>query len=118
VQAAATLPTLVARHASLDVGFITLAGRTRAAFEIVAMGVLPDWHRRGIGRALVEAGVRLAKSRAARLLQVKTLGASHPSEAYARTRAFYDALGFLPLEETICVWGEANPCLILVKPLA
>lgn len=29
---------------------------------------------------------------------------------------FYEAMGFLPLEETD-LWGEATPCLIMVKPL-
>jgi hypothetical protein len=48
---------------------------------------------------------------------VKTLGPSHPSEAFARTRRFYEALGFIPIEETTAFWGESNPCLILVKSL-
>jgi len=37
---------------------------------------------------------------------------------YARTRAFYRALGFLPLEERTDIWGPENPCLISVKALA
>lgn len=48
------------------------------------------------------------------MLQVKTLGARHPDEGYARTRAFYRAVGFLPLEETDDLW-PGNPCLIMVK---
>jgi hypothetical protein len=28
------------------------------------------------------------------------------------------AVGFIPLEESTTVWGAANPCLIMVKPLA
>jgi hypothetical protein len=52
-----------------------------------------------------------------RLLQVKTLGPSMPDEGYGKTRAFYAALGFLPLEETMAFWGEENPTLIMVKAL-
>ena len=53
-----------------------------------------------------------------RLLQVKTLGPSGASEEYALdARAFYEAIGFLPLEERTDIWGPANPCLIMVKPL-
>jgi hypothetical protein len=48
---------------------------------------------------------------------VKTLGPSHPDVHYARTRSFYEALGFIGLEETTAFWGEANPCLIMVKAL-
>ena len=50
------------------------------------------------------------------LLQVKTLGPTRPSEHYDRTRAFYAALGFQPLEEIHDLW-PGNPCLIMVKPL-
>lgn len=51
-----------------------------------------------------------------RLLEIKTLGASHPDKGYARTRHFYEGVGFLALEET-GLWGEGTPCLIMVKPV-
>jgi ribosomal protein S18 acetylase RimI-like enzyme len=81
------------------------------------MAVDPAHHRQGIGRALVGAAASSAAERGERLLQVKTLGPSHPSEGYRRTRAFHDALGFLPVEETTAYWGDANPCLVMVKIL-
>jgi GNAT superfamily N-acetyltransferase len=118
VEAARTSPTLIATEEGADVGFLTLKAQTRQAAEITAMGVLPNWHRHGIGRALVGEAFLLARNQGARLLQVKTLGPSHPSEAYARTRAFYEALDFIPLEETTSFWGVGNPCLILVSVLA
>jgi hypothetical protein len=49
-------------------------------------------------------------------LQVKTLGPSWPDPGYERTRRFYEARGFVPLEEIHGLW-EHNPCLILVKRL-
>jgi hypothetical protein len=64
--------------------------------------------------AAIEADARRS---GVRLLEVKTLGPSHPDLGYARTRHFYETIGFLPLEETD-LWGEQNPCLIMVKPLA
>lgn len=74
-------------------------------------------HRgRGVGRALLGALEEDARVRGVRLLEVKTLGASYPDAGYARTRAFYEAAGFLPLEQT-ALWGEGTPCLIMVKPL-
>ena len=51
-----------------------------------------------------------------RLLQVKTLGPSDPDEGYRRTRRFYQAVGFEPLEELVGLW-PGNPCLIMVKVL-
>jgi hypothetical protein len=50
------------------------------------------------------------------LVQVKTLGPSRPDANYARTRLFYEASGFQPLEELHGLWG-ANPCLIMIKVL-
>jgi GNAT superfamily N-acetyltransferase len=118
VQAARTSPTFIATEEGGDVGFLTLSSRTQEAAEITAMGVLPEWHRRGIGRALVEEACQFALDQGARRLQVKTLGPSHPSEQYARTRTFYEALDFIPLEETTAFWGVGNPCLILVRTLS
>jgi hypothetical protein len=50
------------------------------------------------------------------LVQVKTLGPSRPDANYARTRLFYEASGFQPLEELHGLWG-VNPCLIMIKVL-
>ena len=84
--------------------------------ELHLMVVARDRRGRGIGRALVEAVEADALARGVRLLEVKTLGASHPDAGYAATRVFYERCGFLALEETD-LWGEDNPCLIMVKPL-
>jgi hypothetical protein len=51
-----------------------------------------------------------------RLLQVKTLGPSAEWEPYERTRRFYRALGFIPLEEHLHLW-PSDPALVMVKPL-
>jgi hypothetical protein len=45
-----------------------------------------------------------------------TLGPSCPDEGYTRTRGFYEARGFVGLEELHDLWDE-NPCLIMVKRL-
>ena len=38
---------------------------------------------------------------------MKTLGPSRPSEPYARTRDFYEAQGFVPLEERTAIANDA-----------
>lgn len=55
--------------------------------------------------------------RVARLLLVKTLAATHPSPEYAGTRAFYRAVGFMPLTVLPKLWDPANPCLLMVRSL-
>jgi hypothetical protein len=49
---------------------------------------------------------------------VKTLGPSRPDVGYDKTRAFYLAYGFRPLEEFPLLWDPANPALQLVKSVA
>ena len=75
---------------------------------------------RGTGRASARRSCRRPRStcgaRSIEYLQVKTLGPSYPDEGYARTRAFYEARGFVPLEELHGLWAD-NPCLLLVKRL-
>jgi GNAT superfamily N-acetyltransferase len=79
--------------------------------------VRPELHRRGVGRALVGSAEEWCGAEGVQYLQVKTLGPSAADEGYQRTRAFYFALGFVPLEETTAFWGERQPALILVKHL-
>ena len=113
IQEVAALPTFgVGRE-----GFVSLKLHNDAAAEIYVMGVRPEAHRRGIGTALLEEAEASLRARDLEYLQVKTLGPSHPSEHYAETRRFYAARGFRPLEELTEIWGEDNPCLIMVKPL-
>lgn len=70
----------------------------------------------GVGTAMIEAITEDVLARGVKLLEVKTLGPSKEDPNYARTRHFYEKMGFLPLEETD-LWGADTPCLILVKPL-
>ena len=98
-------------------GFLCLKLHGEAAAEVYVMGVRPESHRRGIGTALLEAAEAYLRDRRVEYLQVKTLGPSAPSEHYARTRRFYESRGFRPLEELTAIWGEENPCLIMVKRL-
>ena len=70
----------------------------------------------GVGTAMIEAIDDEARQKEVKLLQVKTLGPSRHDLSCARTRHFYENMGFLPLEEAN-LWGEATPCLIMVKAL-
>ena len=92
--------------------FVALEGS-----EVHVLAVRRSQHRSGIGRALVRHSEADLARNGVKLLQVKTLGPSNPDAGYRSTRAFYSALGFIPLEETTALWGETQPCLIMVKPL-
>jgi GNAT superfamily N-acetyltransferase len=82
------------------------------------IAVDPGHHRAGVGSRLVERLESEVQTRGGvRLLHVKTLGPSDPDPEYGRTRAFYHALGFLPLFESDLLFGPDNPAVVLVKPL-
>jgi coenzyme F420-0:L-glutamate ligase/coenzyme F420-1:gamma-L-glutamate ligase len=98
-----------------DEGFLSLKRHEARAAEIYVMGVRPERHRTGVGRALVAAAETWCRSNGIEYLQVKTLAPSAASEHYARTRAFYEALGFVPLEVLPDLWDAHNPALVLVK---
>jgi coenzyme F420-0:L-glutamate ligase/coenzyme F420-1:gamma-L-glutamate ligase len=112
VEDAATLPTFAVQP---DLGFLSLKQHTPRAAEVYVMGVRRKQHRRGIGRALVREAERWCRAQGIRYLQVKTLGPSRPDSGYDATRAFYEAVGFVALEELHGLWSHDNPALILVK---
>jgi coenzyme F420-0:L-glutamate ligase / coenzyme F420-1:gamma-L-glutamate ligase len=112
VEDVATLATFAVEP---ELGFVCLEQHTPRAAEVYVMGVRREQHRRGLGRALVAEAERWCRARGIRYLQVKTLGPSRPDTAYDATRAFYESVGFVALEELHGLWSHDNPALILVK---
>jgi ribosomal protein S18 acetylase RimI-like enzyme len=69
-----------------------------AAIAIITwMGVAREHHRRGIGRRLIDRFIADLRAAGIREVRVETLGPSVDYEPYARTRAFYAAIGFSEL---------------------
>ena len=95
-------------------GFLSLKETSPGTAEIFVMGVLPEQHRRGIGRALYLAFEQYAEDNGYSYVQVKTVQSGHYEE-YDRTNAFYRAMGFLELECLPELWDKNNPCQIYVK---
>jgi N-acetylglutamate synthase-like GNAT family acetyltransferase len=111
------METYVAQDGNRVIGFVALHQHNPHTTELQVMAIRQEDHGRGIGRLLVEHVEGVIRSRSGEYLQVKTLGPSRQSPHYERTRGFYLAMGFLPIEENN-LWGEAKPCLILVKHLS
>jgi len=109
-------------YASFDgdkcIGFISIKENNPYTAEIYVMGVLPHYHRHGIGRSLYHVAQTYVQGAGYKLFMVKTVGESCEYEPYRKTRDFYTGMGFLPLEEIREIWDEENPCLIMVKCLA
>jgi ribosomal protein S18 acetylase RimI-like enzyme len=117
VEVADRSPTVVATANGQDVGLLTTIRHGPKAAEVYVMGVLPQFHRRGIGRRMLARTEKSLGMDGIVFLQVKTLSAAHPDEGYSRTRAFYLSCGFTPLEEFPDLWQPGNPALQMIKTL-
>lgn len=115
VNKSSKLPFFAAIEESNPLGFISIKENNEYTAEIYVMGVLPDYHKQGVGKALFNKTLRWAKEKGYEFLQVKTLDESHPDIYYAGTRKFYLSMGFKPLECFPELWGNENPCLIMIK---
>ena len=117
VESARTLPTTVAREGDEIIGVCVVRTHNPRAAEIEVLAVARQRHRAGVGRSLLERVTDDLAGDGVELLQVKTFGPSGASTEYEQTRAFYEAVGFVPLEERLDIWGPENPCLIMVRTI-
>lgn len=117
IAESAKLPFAAVFREGKAIGFLSLRETSPEAAEIFVMGVLREEHRHGAGKQLVDWAKSLCREQGYTLLQVKTLDGSHPDPGYARTRAFYQAVGFHELECFPTLWDEENPCLIMVQEI-
>jgi GNAT superfamily N-acetyltransferase len=88
----------------------------RESAELHLIAVDPEARGNGVGRALINHVAGDLRDDGCKLLSVHTVGPSFDNEPYAHTRAFYQAMGFSPLEEHNNLdW--VGPTLILVRQL-
>jgi len=97
------------------VGFVSILQHNKHTAEIYVMGILESYHGKGLGRRIVQTCEDFCRQRGIEFLTVKTLDEKNPDEYYRRTRLFYEAMGFKPLEVFPLLWDECNPCLFMVK---
>jgi len=119
VADARRLPTFAYEHEGdgTVVAFLSLMQHIPQAWEVHCMAVHAEWRGQGLGSALLAAAERWIAGQGARYLQVKTVAATSDSAAYAQTRPFYLARGFVPLEVFPTLWDARNPALQLIKAL-
>lgn len=85
LDAVAHLPTFAVD----DLGVLSLEQHVPSAAEIRLIGVVAEVHRQGIGRALVRGAESWCAANSVEFLHVT---------ADSRTRGFYEAVGFVPLD--------------------
>ena len=97
------------------VGFLCLKETGRQTVELAVMGVLREYHRQGLGRALFTEAQKAAAKEGYSFMQVKTVKMGlYPD--YDATNRFYLACGFKEFE-VLPIWDDANPCQVYVLHL-
>ncbi|MDL2293555.1 GNAT family N-acetyltransferase [Ruminococcaceae bacterium OttesenSCG-928-D13] len=117
VEAVREMTFFAALQKNEAIGFAALLQHSPFASEMYVLGLLPGHHRQGLGRQLVQCCEEDCRAQGVEFLTVKTLADTHPDPHYAKTRAFYLAMGYRPLEVFPLLWGEDNPCLLMAKHL-
>ena len=97
-------------------GFLCLKETGKATAELAVMGIMPAFHRRGLGRALFDWAKAYAQARGYSFLQVKTVQMGR-YEIYDRTNKFYLSLGFQEFEVFPTLWDAHNPCQVYVMAI-
>ncbi len=105
-----------AYQGEVPVGFLYLKATGKDTVELAVMGVVKEYHRKGIGKALFELAKCRSRAHGYSFIQVKTVQMGRYEE-YDRTNQFYLALGFKEFEVFPTLWDEWNPCQIYVMAL-
>lgn len=98
------------------IGFLYLKPTGKDTVELAVMGVLKEYHRKGIGKALFESAKVASSELGYSFMQVKTVKMGK-YEDYDNTNRFYLSLGFKEFEIFPTLWDEWNPCQIYVMAL-
>lgn len=110
-------PTFVICEQQLPSGFMTVREHFPESWEVHCIAIHAENRGRGFGRKLHEYAEKWIRANGGKFVQVKTVGASHPSLEYVETRKFYKAIGYTPLETFQEIWGPDLPVLQLIKCL-
>jgi len=115
VKTTKEMPFYAVYNGSEPVGFVAIKIHNRYTAEVCVMGILKEFHRKGIGSLLIRKCEQFCIENDMEFLTVKTLDESRISKSYEKTRLFYVSMGFRPLEVFKTIWDESNPCLFMAK---
>lgn len=116
IRGCAERPFFAAFDGGLPIGFICLKETGKDTAELYVMGVLKEYHRKGLGTELFQRAKGLAECLGYSFLQVKTVQMGRYKE-YDITNRFYLSLGFKEFEVFPTLWDEWNPCQVYVMAL-
>ena len=98
------------------IGFLCIKETGKETVELAVMGVLQEYHRKGVGKSLFKKAKEIAIEKGYSFMQVKTVKMGVYDD-YDKTNLFYLSLGFKEFEVFPLLWDEANPCQVYVMSL-
>lgn len=98
-------------------GFLAINKHNSSTAEVHVIGIHEKFHNMGLGKILIQHAEDFLVEQNYKYLTVKTLSELRKDENYEKTRLFYLAMGFSPVEVFKTLWGEHNPCLLMIKSL-
>jgi GNAT superfamily N-acetyltransferase len=107
----------VAERDGVRCGLLCLKWSGNLGAEVYWTGVDPSCHRSGIGRALIDAAVDVARKRGVRYLFVLSLHPDAADESYQKTRRFYESVGFAHVLDEHFPEDPDCPLAYYLKPL-
>lgn len=113
IQDSVRRPFFCARTNDKNIGFLYIKQTGKDTVEIAAMGVLKEYHRKGIGQSLFEYAKKEIHKKGYSFIQVKTVQMGK-YENYDKTNKFYLSLGFKEFEIFPTLWDKWNPCQIYI----
>jgi ribosomal protein S18 acetylase RimI-like enzyme len=116
IKESADQPFFAAYDSEKPIGFLCLKETGKETVELCVMGVLKDYHRKGVGMKLFERAKEMAKRQGYSFMQVKTVQMGR-YEDYDATNHFYLSLGFKEFEVFPTLWDEWNPCQVYIMAL-
>ena len=116
IKICADLVFFAAYDNDMPIGFICLKETGKSTVEVCVMGVLKEYHRKGVGKSLFKFAKEIAIEKGYSFMQVKTVKMGVYDD-YDKTNKFYLALGFKEFEVFPDFWDEANPCQVYVMSL-
>ena len=111
------IPTAVAVIDEEIIGFAALEQHNNDSVELHVIAIKRAYHGSGIGTKLINWAESWCREKGVSWFHVKTRGPATPDPNYEKTRKFYEARGFVPLFESLAIWGPENAALIMVKKL-
>ncbi|MDO4719513.1 MAG: hypothetical protein Q4A78_02515 [Peptostreptococcaceae bacterium] len=93
---------------------MALHAMSKDCADIFVMGVMKEYHRKGVSHALYREYEKMAKKLGYSYSQVKTVQTGHYKE-YDITNQFYISMEYKELECLPELWNPWNPCPIYIK---